>query len=239
MTTWHTRYGTEVPESRVTPLSEERGEFLDDAQPCTRCGGAGGFQHWPGYTCYRCGGGGYEERKYVKVYTAEKNARLDAALAAARDAFVAAHGDIIDMAHEHASKNDFLDSVIRSVEEKWTMTDRQEEAIRSCVEQIELREAEEAKAADFPAGRMVVTGTVLGMKEVLNEWGGNLKMLVKDDRGFKVWSTVPSGLFKYDWTVDECHGMRVQFTATLEPSGDDPKFGFGSRPAKATVLENK
>ena len=24
--------------------------------PCTRCGGAGGSKHWPGFVCYRCGG---------------------------------------------------------------------------------------------------------------------------------------------------------------------------------------
>jgi hypothetical protein len=27
---------------------------------CDRCGGAGGFAHWPGFTCYECGG-----RKFV------------------------------------------------------------------------------------------------------------------------------------------------------------------------------
>ena len=27
-------------------------------EPCDRCGGAGGYQGWPGFTCYQCGGKG-------------------------------------------------------------------------------------------------------------------------------------------------------------------------------------
>lgn len=39
-------------------------------EPCRRCGGEGGFAHWPGYTCYRCFGRNPRtfEHRQVRVY---------------------------------------------------------------------------------------------------------------------------------------------------------------------------
>ena len=54
-------------------------------------------------------------------------------------------------------------------------------------------------------------------------------MLVKDDSGFKVFGTVPSSISRVS------KGDVVEFTATLEPSKDDPKFGFYKRPSKAVA----
>ena len=48
-------------------------------------------------------------------------------------------------------------------------------------------------------------------------------MLVRAVEGFKVWCTVPRGI-----AADK--GDAVAITVTLEPSVDDPKFGFGKRP---------
>jgi hypothetical protein len=57
-------------------------------------------------------------------------------------------------------------------------------------------------------------------------------MLVKDDRGFKLWGTVPSDLIVEG--VDR--GMRVKYTANVEASKDDESFGFAARPRKASVV---
>jgi len=48
---------------------------------CTRCGGAGGRREWnhTGYFCFLCGGSGVGKVKVDKLYTAEQNAKLDAA----------------------------------------------------------------------------------------------------------------------------------------------------------------
>ena len=86
-----------------------------------------------------------------------------------------------------------------------------------------IRQAKEALApkVDVPAGRMAVTGEVLSVLT----W----KMLVRDDRGFKVWGTIPRA-------INPARGDRVTFTAKLEQSKDDRSFGFFSRPTQAAIV---
>jgi hypothetical protein len=92
------------------------------------------------------------------------------------------------------------------------------------------RAAEAALAADCPEGRVMVKGEVVSTRVQDSDFGSILKMLVKDDTGYKVWGTVPSAL-----NVER--GSRVKFTATIEVSKDDPKFGFFKRPTQAQILE--
>lgn len=87
-------------------------------------------------------------------------------------------------------------------------------------------DAEREAAAPCPTGRVRVTGTVLGLKQVGTQFGVVTKMTVKAREGFVVWVTVPASL-----VADR--GQEVSFTATLTPSNDDPKFGFGKRPVAA------
>ena len=75
----------------------------------------------------------------------------------------------------------------------------------------------------------MVTGAILSIRGQDSPWGFVNKMLVRDDSGFKVWVTCPA-------QAEGQRGSKVTFTATIEPSRDDPKFGFGKRPAKLTVL---
>lgn len=99
-----------------------------------------------------------------------------------------------------------------------------------------VRDAE--KAAEPPEitapvieGRITVTGTVLTTKWQASDFGEQLKQLVRDDRGFKVWGTVPSVLYGVK------RGDRVQFAAAVEKSKDDETFGYYKRPTKAIILE--
>ena len=73
--------------------------------------------------------------------------------------------------------------------------------------------------------RMQITGKILATKYVENDWGGSMKSLVQDDRGFKVWGTSQAE-----------KGDRVSFMARVEVSEDDPKFGFYKRPTKVQIL---
>lgn len=109
------------------------------------------------------------------------------------------------------------------------------------------REAAEPEGKPVIEGRIEITGTILAVKFVDNDFGGTLKMLVRDDRGFKVWGTRPNSLrTDWEWREGEGHvitqavagkGDRITFTATVEKSDDDETFGFFKRPTKATLIE--
>jgi hypothetical protein len=108
-------------------------------------------------------------------------------------------------------------------------------------EERAAREAREAETSSpVVEGRIVVVGEVLTTKWQENDYGGSLKMLVRDDRGFKVWGTVPASIDLVGDVGQQRglgHGDRVRFTATVEASGDDKTFGFFKRPTKAELLD--
>ena len=107
-------------------------------------------------------------------------------------------------------------------------------AITLHLKTVWAEEREARKTADREAsspvveGRGVISGTILSLKVVSSQYGETLKMLVKDDRGFKLFGTVPAAI------DDVEKGDRVTFTARAEASKDDDRFGFYSRPSKAS-----
>lgn len=92
------------------------------------------------------------------------------------------------------------------------------------------RDAAHEAGEDAPEGRVVITGTVLAFKVQESMYGDVLKMLVQDDRGFRVWGSVPASL------EDAERESRITFTATVTASDKDAKFGFFKRPTKAEVI---
>ena len=100
----------------------------------------------------------------------------------------------------------------------------------------EAREAEQAAiyatAESCPTGKVKISGIVLTTKWQESMYGSTLKMLVQDDRGFKVWGSVPSNLY-------DAKGRSVSFSAAIQPSEDDDKFGFFKRPTKAKFNEEE
>ena len=97
-------------------------------------------------------------------------------------------------------------------------------------ERVVRREAEQAKreaAEPVPTGTETISGTVLETKWEDTGYGNTKKMLVEDERGWKVWGTVPGN-------IDPERGDTVTFTATVAPSRNDPKAGYYKRPRKAT-----
>jgi len=93
------------------------------------------------------------------------------------------------------------------------------------------RAAEQAAAQPVPVSdqRQTIRGEVVSTKVVDGFRGPVTKMLVRHADGWKVWGTVPAGL-----TVER--GDEVEFAAKIEPSRDDPKFGFFSRPTQARKI---
>lgn len=139
-------------------------------------------------------------------------------------------------AAQYADQDSFVADLARQLNANGTLSERQIEVLLGKPAQIKQRAkaaadqaAKDAAALPVPNGTEVVTGEVLTTKWKDSQWGGSLKMLVLDDRGFKVWGTVPRA-------IDVEQGVRVRFTASLEQSDDDRLFGFFSKPRKAEVL---
>ena len=86
-----------------------------------------------------------------------------------------------------------------------------------------------AQGVKCPEGRISIDGIILSVKSYENDYGFQMKMLVQDASGFKVWSSVPE-------YRDVKAGDQIRFTATVTPSSDDLLFGFAKRPTKCTVL---
>lgn len=77
-------------------------------------------------------------------------------------------------------------------------------------------------------GRHTISGVLLGTKSVDNGYNWVTKMLVLDDRGFKIWGSLPSSIHEIE------KGDRITFDATVQVSDKDECFGFIKRPSKAT-----
>lgn len=143
--------------------------------------------------------------------------------------------------------NEFAGSLLQSFNSYGKLSPKQVEAVRKCLqreagwaaERAAKRAEEAANAPDVIEGRIVITGEVLSLKETWTQvaYGTTvyaLKALIKDDRGFKVYGSVPAALQN---EVEK--GTRITLTATVERSKDDRSFGFYKRPAKAEILKGE
>jgi len=154
----------------------------------------------------------------------------DSGISAAWDVYVSDDGDT--RAHEIVS--DIVGKLIRY----GSISDAQAAFISKLLKQIEdapaiaaARKAEADAADPVPEGRIAITGEVLTVKVMETRFGLVQKMLVRaSDGGYKLWGSVPSSI-----ADDVQVGATVTFTATLQPSPDDAKFGFYSRPSKASI----
>jgi len=91
-----------------------------------------------------------------------------------------------------------------------------------------FKEAEEMKNAQpIIEGRIQITGEVLTVKEYYSHYhrGTDLKVLVRDDRGFKVFGTMP---------VNCERGDRITFRAEVQKK--EEYFGYFKRPTKGENL---
>ena len=169
---------------------------------------------------------------FIRTHAANERARMEREAKIA--AFVSANPSIASLL-EFEGYNEFFSSLRYQLKRNGELSERQvaayERSVQRDAERAAQRAADEAEhpSAPAPSGKVTVTGEVLSTKVQESVYGDTLKMLVRDDRGFKVWVTVPSAI-----TVER--GVRVTFSATLEVSDRDECFAFGKRPTKAAVL---
>lgn len=161
----------------------------------------------------------------------------------AAEAFAATDRGSIVVAHLRKHNwNNFYRDLLEKLERFGTLTDGQMAAVERNIDKDNLRSAErearmEREAAmpknPCPTGRGQITGECLSTKWKDSDYGPQLKMLVLDDRGFKVWGTVPGHLSGDDGLQ---RGDRITFVAAVTQSDDDELFGFFKRPSKAEIL---
>ena len=180
---------------------------------CHKCCGTGLLPHYLGVKngeCFCCAGRGY---RLVKT---------DPAILDARNA-------------KAAEKREAKREVERQVFIKRNFWRRIGIGMRDAVWAAQ-RQAEYLSAEAIVAGKQLITGTVITVKEQNSAWGWTVKMLTKDDRGFKVWGSVARSILDQCGSLEALKGQRVAFTATVIASDDDEKFGFFKRPTSATIL---
>jgi hypothetical protein len=144
--------------------------------------------------------------------------------------------EVLNYLDQQAEKgNLFANDLLTAFERYGKLSPKQMQAAERGMDNAAKRLAEwkakEAEAVvEVPEGRIEITGEIKTLRIDDGEFGTQLKTLILDDRGFKVWGTVPKAI--YD---DVEQGARVTLTATVTKS-DDKGFGFFKRPAKAALI---
>lgn len=146
--------------------------------------------------------------------------------------------------------NEFVLDMARQARQLKPLTERQESGVRKCMEYdrrraeaAEQRAREAAEAQPVPTGKAItVEGEIVHTTVQDNPFGpgGTYKMLVKGADGWKVWTTIPSGIRDlYRGRAGDAFGLRgrhVRFTADIAASEDDQCFGRAKRPRAPEML---
>jgi hypothetical protein len=193
-----------------------------------------------------------------------KRAKQETAADAGRAALLAEHpalASILDEAWFEANAwGRFMDDMRDALRAGW-MSPRQARAASDAVVRAdrkrELTAKREAEKAALVAagvavvpGRRVITGEIIGVKEVddnFSRFGATIvKITVREESGAKVWGTLPKSVWDDDapqergqgaytaW-FNALRGRTISMTATVEQGDRDPAFGFYKRPAKITL----
>ena len=140
------------------------------------------------------------------------------------------NGTLVCYAYLSRAPKDVVNHVEQALLGEIRDAERKAEDLRKLAD--EERQRQYDAAPDIEEGRQSFVGEVLSTKWQDSDFGPVYKMLVQDDRGFKLWGTCPAA-------IDPSRGDRVAFVATATPSKDDPKFGFFKRPSKAMMIDEE
>lgn len=155
-----TRQGT-APTAPVQTNAKGHSFFVCP-RTCSRCGGAGRSDRWAftGYTCFDCGGAGSTGTQTVKLYTADKLAKLNAIkakadakraavaqakadqhaaeVAARAEDFRAVYGDLIARSAPHMGNEFTCDVMTRAIANS-QISEKQATAVLASIERIEAQ----------------------------------------------------------------------------------------------------
>lgn len=155
--------------------------------------------------------------------------------------------DIVDFLTGQTTSSGFMSDMSNLITDRKVLTIRQAEAVRRSMgwaqEATDRRAAELAEAVmakPVPTGKAItIEGVIVHTRYDDNPYGpgGALKMLIKGDCGWKVWSTVPASLCDgIGYAQDQLRNRRVRFVADVQVRGDDETFGIAKRPRQAVPI---
>lgn len=149
----------------------------------------------------------------------------------ARNASIQEYPDAVKVLDNYKGNNSFIHDVKDRFDRYGNLSERQAYAV------VRAFEKEVTERSSEPVGSPVVEGKIIVMGEVKRAYhketpyGSRFVMIVEDDRGFRLWGSVPRAVSG----VEE--GDRVEFSANVEKSDRDETFGFYKRPTKASILQ--
>lgn len=213
-------------------VRESDGTVREVSKVCFDCSGTGG-QHVSQQQLDRREADRKRREAARQKKAQERVAQAEAERQAKREEYQSWIGENPRIAQAlKSTRGPFADDMREQAEQFRVLSERQIEVLLSIAED----QAQEPEPAPVVEGKCEITGRVLSTKWSSSSYNGvsrsDKKMVVLDDRGFKVYGTVPSSIL-----TDAKRGSRVRFTATNEVSEDDETFGFFKRPSKAEVLE--
>lgn len=239
--------------------------LADDAEVfvnCGRCGGVGyiaGMEHVENAMCFGCRGlkghtstagaerktekGRLSYRKGEETKLLKKQRFHNEQMEKAEAAFPILAGWCDAM-----STNSFLLDIWTKAFD-YELSEKQIAAaakvLQADADRTAARAAEKAELNPVVEGKGSIQGEIITVKYQDSQYGGAWKMLVKDDRNFKVWGSIPAAIFTQQEAeveegvnpaVEALVGRKVSFNASaVEASDDDKTFGFFSRPTKAIL----
>jgi len=173
----------------------------------------------------------------LDMHRAKKEAEAHSrrkALKAAAEKYRTEHGELVAFVEANSS-NRFFSSLLDSIKNYGSLTERQEEAAYMAMQKMQARKAEEATEVRKPAPKGKVSGQfkVLSIKWHDDFYGSTLKMTVKHTTdNWRMWVTVPSSI-SFELEV----GDTVQMNVNVTPNDNDEFFAFGKRPTKAEIVK--
>lgn len=259
---------------------------------CTRCGGTGHYSYnGYDSICYKCNndssaklgehvgdlaGATADSVKRNKARLAREAKREKERLAklakreAAQLAIKASHPAVYEflMAYDRdEDHNTFVASMATefqfNIGISKIFSDKMISGIENVIAKREAKAVVDAARPEVPTnGRQTIIGTILSSKIVESDFGKAYKIVVEDDRGFKVYSSLPAkqvgeAIEAFEESNDPSEvgygvwflgsvnepemfkgvkGRRIQFDAAITASDDDKSFGFASRPTKGAWL---
>lgn len=154
--------------------------------------------------------------------------------------------EAVEILENYEGNNSFLVDVKSRFDRYGNLSEKQAAAVVRAYEKESAPKQEEEQGSPVVEGKITVTGEVKKAYHKETDFGSRFVMIVQDDRGFKVWGTVPSTLcdihdLDVDRVLSRCveEGDRIKFSANVTKSDRDESFGFFKRPTKATVIEGE